>query len=33
MKKMFILVRNDLPAIYKIVQGAHALANFALHET
>lgn len=27
--KMYVLVRNDLSASYKFVQGAHALAKFA----
>jgi len=28
--KMYVLVRNDLDHIYKIVQGSHALAQYAL---
>jgi hypothetical protein len=27
---MYVIVRNDLSASYKMVQGAHALADFAL---
>lgn len=27
---MYVLVRNDLNSIYKIVQGSHALAQYAL---
>ena len=30
MKKMYVLVRNDLASTYKNVQGAHALAQFAM---
>ena len=30
MNKMFILVRKDLGSTYKMVQGAHALAQFSL---
>jgi len=30
MKKMYLLVRNDLPTVYKMVMGGHALAQFAL---
>jgi len=30
-KKMYVLVRNDLNSIYKIVQGSHALAQYALN--
>lgn len=33
MKKMFILVRKDLGNPYKMVQGAHALAQYALEHT
>lgn len=33
MNKMFILVRKDLSQIYRIVQGAHALAQYALEHT
>lgn len=33
MKKMFILVRRDLLSPYKFVQGAHALAQYALEHT
>ena len=33
MKKMFILVRKDLGSPYKMVQGAHALAQYALEHT
>ena len=33
MKKMFILVRKDLESPYKFVQGAHALAQYALEHT
>ena len=33
MKKMFILVRKDLGSPYKMVQGAHALALYALEHT
>ena len=33
MKSMYILVRKDLTQIYKIVQGAHALAQYALENT
>lgn len=28
--KMYVLVRNDLSKTYQMVQGAHALAQFAL---
>lgn len=28
--KMYVLVRSDLAEIYRIVQGSHALAQFAL---
>lgn len=28
--KMYVLVRNDLSDTYKIVQGSHALAQYAL---
>lgn len=28
--KMFVIVREDLGTIYKMVQGSHALAQFAL---
>jgi hypothetical protein len=30
-KKMYVLVRLDLSESYRMVQGAHALANFALN--
>ena len=30
MKKMYVLVRNDLPPVYRAVQGGHALAEFML---
>ena len=30
MKVLFILVRGDLPKTYRMVQGAHAVAAFAL---
>lgn len=30
MKSMYILVRKDLAQTYKLVQGAHALAQYAL---
>ena len=33
MNKMFILVRKDLGSPYKLVQGAHALAQYALENT
>lgn len=33
MNKMFILVRKDLDSPYKMVQGAHALAQYALEHT
>lgn len=33
MKKMFILVRADLGFPYKMVQGSHALAQYALEHT
>lgn len=33
MNKMFILVRKDLGFPYKMVQGAHALAQYALEHT
>lgn len=29
-KKMYILVRKDLDAIYRMVQGSHALAEYAI---
>ena len=29
-KKMYVLVRNDLAETYKLVQGSHALARYAL---
>lgn len=29
-KKMYVIVRNDLAVSYKMVQGAHALAQMAL---
>jgi hypothetical protein len=29
-KRMYVIVRNDLSASYKMVQGTHALAEFAL---
>lgn len=32
MKKMYILVRQDLDKIYKLVQGGHGLAQFALEQ-
>ena len=32
MKKMFVLVRGDLGNPYKMVQGAHAVAQYALEE-
>lgn len=28
MKKMYVIVRDDLDKIYKMVQGSHALAAF-----
>lgn len=33
MDKMYIIVRKDLGPIYKMVQGAHALAAFSLENT
>ena len=33
MKQMYVLVRKDLGTIYKMVQGAHALAQYALEHT
>ena len=30
MKKMYVLVRKDLAAIYGMVQGSHALAQFLI---
>ena len=30
MKKMYVLVRKDLDAVYRMVQGSHALAEFML---
>jgi hypothetical protein len=30
MKKMYVLVRKDLDAVYRMVQGSHALAQFLL---
>jgi len=30
MKKMYVLIRRDLPHHYRYVQGAHALASYAL---
>jgi|WetSurMetagenome_2_1015567.scaffolds.fasta_scaffold288832_1 hypothetical protein len=32
-KKMYVLVRNDLASTYKNVQGAHALALFAMEHS
>ena len=29
-RKLYVLVRNDLPAPYRMVQGGHALAQFML---
>jgi hypothetical protein len=29
-KTMYVVVRNDLSASYKMVQGAHALAKYAI---
>lgn len=29
-KKMYVLVRKDLDAVYRMVQGSHALADFFL---
>jgi hypothetical protein len=29
-KYMYVIVRNDLSSSYKMVQGSHALANFAV---
>jgi hypothetical protein len=29
-KKMYIICRNDLSSSYKMVQGAHALAKYAI---
>jgi len=31
MKKMYAIVRNDLPTKYRMVQGTHAVAEFLLH--
>ena len=30
MKKMYVLVRKDLPSTYRMVQGAHAVAEYLL---
>lgn len=30
MNKMYVITRKDLGAIYKMVQGAHALAHYAI---
>lgn len=30
MKKMYIFVRSDLQQVYSMVQGAHALAEYAI---
>lgn len=30
---MYVLVRSDLPTVYKLVQGGHALAQFALEHS
>jgi len=30
MNKMYVITRKDLGAIYKMVQGAHALAQYLL---
>ena len=30
MKKMYVIVRNNLPTKYRMVQGAHAVAEFLL---
>lgn len=32
-KKMYVLVRKDLEKTYRMVQGSHALAAFALEYT
>lgn len=33
MCKMYVAVRKDLKSIYKMVQGSHGLAQFALEHT
>lgn len=30
MKKLYVIIRNDIPAPYQAVQGGHALAEFLL---
>ena len=30
MKKMYVLVRKDLDAVYRMVQGSHALAQYLI---
>lgn len=30
MKKMYVIVRNNLPVKYRMVQGTHAVAEFLL---
>ena len=32
MKRLYVLTRKDLDPIYKMVQGSHALAQFALEQ-
>jgi len=33
MCKMYVAVRKDLGSIYKMVQGSHGLAQYALEHT
>jgi hypothetical protein len=30
-KKMYVLVRKDIPPIHRAVQGSHAVAEFLIH--
>ena len=32
MKKMYVLVRKDLDAVYRMVQGSHALSQFLIEQ-